>query len=243
MPRASSASDAGETLPREGKRHASGDGLHAAAGRKAGPMSEEQDGISFRPLVSTDISVVPLSHQGEPDEVRQRIADLGASAMLAFDGAQHVGQLQFRRYEPGTHSPKGLWDPLYWADFAGHAPDLPARTLVVFCYHVGQLDDTDARDPRYQGRGLGLRLLDHFLAWATEAGFAAVVAKAVPPYRPIMLFMGGQPASVYQARGFEIAAHWIDPELQAIVEDRSLIPEKVLPADAVRVSCCVRRLR
>ena len=56
-------------------------------------MSKEQDGISFRPLISTDVSVVPLSHQGEPDEVRQRIADLGASAMLAFDGAQHVGQL------------------------------------------------------------------------------------------------------------------------------------------------------
>ena len=70
--------------------------MHAAAGRKAGPRSEEQDGISFRPLISTDVSVVPLSHQGDPDEVRQRIADLGASAMLAFDGAQHVGQLQFR---------------------------------------------------------------------------------------------------------------------------------------------------
>ena len=59
-------------------------------------MSEEQDGISFRPLISTDVGVVSLSRQGEPDEVRQRIADLGASVMLAFDGAQHVGQLQFR---------------------------------------------------------------------------------------------------------------------------------------------------
>ena len=206
-------------------------------------MSEQQDRISFRPMTIADVGVAPISHQGEPDEVRQRIADLGASAMLAFDGAQHVGQLQFRCYEPGTRSPKGLWDPLYWADFAGYAPDLPARTLVVFCYHVGQLDDTDTRDSRYQGRGLGLSLLDHFLDWATEAGFAAVVAKAVPPYRPIMQFMGGQPASVYQARGFEIVADWSDPELQAIVEDRSLFPEKVLPAEAVRVSCCVRRLR
>ena len=119
-------------------------------------------------------------------------------------------------------------------------PALPARTLVVCCYHVGQLDDTDARDPRYQGCGLGLRLLDHFRDWATEAGFAAVVAKAIPPYRPIMRFMGGQPASVYQARGFEIVADWVDPELQAIVEGRGFIPEKVLPADAVRVSCCIR---
>jgi GNAT superfamily N-acetyltransferase len=113
----------------------------------------------------------------------------------------------------------------------------------VFCYHIGQLDDTDARDPRYQGRGLGLRLLDYFLDWAVQRGFAAVVAKAVPPYRPVMRFMGGQPTHVYQARGFEIVAHWVDPELQAVVEDRGLMPEKVLPADAAHVSCCVRRLR
>jgi GNAT superfamily N-acetyltransferase len=206
-------------------------------------MSDQYDRISFRLLTAADVGVVPIAHQGDSDEVLQRIADLGSSAMLAFDGDQHVGQLQFRRYEPNVRSPKGLWDPLYWADFAGHAPDLPARTLAVFCYHVGQLDDTDARDPRYQGRGLGLSLLDHFLDWALQAGFAAVVAKAVPPYLPVMIFMGGQPASVYQTRGFETVANWVDPELRAIVTDRELTPDGVDPDDAARVSCCVRRLR
>jgi hypothetical protein len=194
-------------------------------------------------MTAVDVGVVPIGHQGKPDEVRQRIADLGASAMLAFDGAQHVGQLQFRRYEPGIRSPKGLWDPLYWADFAGHAPDLPAQTLAVFCYHVGQLDDTDARDSGYQGRGLSLSLLDHFLDWATQAGFAAVVAKAVPPSRPVMMFMGGQSANAYQARGFEIVANWVDPELRVIVEDRGLIPDGIKPDEAARVNCVVRRLR
>ena len=126
-------------------------------------MNDEYSRISFRPMTAADVSVIPISHQGDAATVRQRIADLGASAMLAFDGDQHVGQLQFRRYEPGMHSPKGLWDPLYWADFADYAPNLPARTLAIFCYHVGQRDDTDNRDPQYQGRGLGLRLLDHFL--------------------------------------------------------------------------------
>lgn len=206
-------------------------------------MNDEHDRISFRPMTAADVGVIPISHQGEADAVRQRIADLGASAMLAFDGDQHVGQLQFRRYEPGIRSPNGLWDPLYWADFADHAPDLPGRTLAVFCYHVGQRDDTDARDPRYQGRELGLRLLDHFLDWARQAGFAAVVAKAVPSLRPVMLFMGGQPASVYQARGFEMVASWVAPELHAIVKDRSLVPDGVTSEDAARVSCCVRRLR
>jgi GNAT superfamily N-acetyltransferase len=206
-------------------------------------MNDEHERISFRPMTAVDVGVVPISHQGEAAEVLTRITDLGASAVLAFDGDQHVGQLQFRRYEPGIHSPRGLWDPLYWADFADHAPDLPAGTLAVFCYHVGQCDDTDARDPRYQGRGLGLRLLDYFLDWARQAGFAAVVAKAVPPFRPVMLFMGGQPASVYQARGFEVVASWVDPELHAVVKDRSLVPAGVSSADAARVSCCVRRLR
>ena len=206
-------------------------------------MSDEHDQISFRLMTAADVGVLPISHQGEPDTIRQRIADLGASAMLAFDGDQHVGQLQFRRYEPDVRSPRGLWDPLYWADFAGHAPALPAGTLAVFCYHVGQRDDTDARDPQYQGRRLGLRLLDHFLDWASQAGFAAVVAKAVPAFRPVMLFMGGQPVDVYRARGFEVVASWVDPELHAVVKDKHLVPDGVTSEDAARVSCCVRRLR
>ena len=205
-------------------------------------MSNQGNSISFRPMTAADVGVVPISHQGEPDEVRQRIAQLGSSAMLTFDGTQHIGQLQFRRYEPDIRSPNGLWDPLYWADFAGHAPTLPAHTLAVFCYHVGQLDDTDARDPRYQGRGLGLRLLDHFLDWAAQSGFAAVVAKAVPPHRPVMLFMGGQPVSVYQARGFETVTSWVDPELRSVVEDRGLAPDGINLDDVARVSCCVRRI-
>jgi len=205
-------------------------------------MSDKDHSISFRPMTIADVGVVPISHQGEPDEVRQRIAELGSSAILAFDGDQHVGQLQFRRYQPGIRSPNGLWDPLYWADFGGHAPDLPAHTLAVFCYHVGQLDDTDARDPRYQGRGLGLSLLDHFLDWSAQSGFDAVVAKAVPSHRPVMLFMGGQPASVYQTRGFEVVTSWVDTELRTVIEEKGLVHDGVNPDDAARVSCCVRRL-
>src|SRR5437867_1570048 len=97
-------------------------------------VSIDCNNIVFRPMTAADVGFVPIGHQGERDEVLKRIADLGSSAMLAFDGDRHVGQLQFRRYEPGTGSPNGLWDPLYWADFAGRAPALPARALAVFCY-------------------------------------------------------------------------------------------------------------
>lgn len=205
-------------------------------------MSNPSDTIVFRPMVAADIGRVPIGHQGEPKEVRQRIRDIGSSAILAFDGAQHVGQLQFRRYEPGARSPQGLWHPLYWADFGARDLDLPEQTLAVFCYHVGQLDDTDDRDPRYQGRGIGLRLLDGLLDWATRAGFAALVAKAVPAPRPIMAFMGGQTAKAYQERGFQQADSWVDAELKTLVVDKRLVPSDMSPDEAARVSCMVRRL-
>ena len=130
------------------------------------------DTITFRPMTSEDVGTIPIGHQGDEQEVRARIQTLGSSAILAFDAAQHVGQLQFRRYAADTRSPKGLWDPLYWGEFGNAAPALPDRSLSIYCYHVGQLDDTDDRDARYQGRGIGLRLLDYFLDWAKQAGFA-----------------------------------------------------------------------
>ena len=198
--------------------------------------------ITLRQMTTADVGRLPIGCQGEPDEVRQRIAELGSSAILAFDGAQHVAQLQFRAYVAGRRSPKGVHHPLYWADFGDRAPALPERTLAVFCYHVGQLDDTQARDARYQGQGLGARLLDRLLDWAALNGFAAVVAKAAPPDRAVMAFMGAQPPAVYEARGFTVAASWVDPELRAwIAEERIVPPGSDLDA-AARVACCVRHL-
>jgi GNAT superfamily N-acetyltransferase len=198
--------------------------------------------IECRPMARSDLGLVPIGHQGDADEVAQRIETLGSSAILAFDGTAHVGQLQFRAHEPGTRSPNGLHDPLYWGDFGGYEPTLPTGTLAVFCYHVGQLDDTDARDARYQGRGIGAQLLDTLLAWADTRGVPAVVAKAVPPHRPVMAFMGGQPPSVYAERGFDTVASWVDPDLRAIVARDGLNPHGVSLEDASRVACCVRRL-
>src|SRR5262245_7787495 len=111
-------------------------------------MKTSDSALHYRPLVSADIGHVPLQHQGTPEEVRARITACGASAMLVFDGDTCVGQLQFRPYIPDTVSPNGVHDPLYWMGFNGYAPVLPAQTLALFCYHVGQLDDTDARDAR-----------------------------------------------------------------------------------------------
>ena len=118
-------------------------------------MKRSDSTLHYRPLMPADIGHVPLQHQGTPEAVRARVAACGWSAMLVFDGTMCVGQLQFRPYVPDTVSPNGLHDPLYWMDFNGSAPALPAHTLTLFCYHVGQLDDTDVRDTRYFGRGIG----------------------------------------------------------------------------------------
>ena len=198
--------------------------------------------FGLRLMTAEDIGCVPIGCQGGEAALKARIADVGSAAVLAFDGAQHVAQLQFRRYDRACRSPNGLWDPLYWGEFGAAAPALPADSLSIFCYHVGQLDDSEHRDARYQGRGLGVALLDHLLAWAAGVGFAAIAAKATPPHRAVMGFMGGQPARVYEACGFATEASWIDRQLLDVVHEKALVPEGTAPDVAARVSLCVKHL-
>ena len=198
--------------------------------------------FSLRLMTADDVGRMPIGCQGGEATLRARIADVGSAAVLAFDGAQHVAQLQFRRYDGACRSPDGLWDPLYWGEFGDAAPALPHNSLSIFCYHVGQLDESERRDARYQGRGLGLALLDHLLAWAAGAGFAAIAAKATPEPRAVMGFMGGQPPSVYRSRGFDVAASWIDRQLLDVVHEKALVPEGTAPDTAARVSLCVKAL-
>jgi len=214
------------------------------AGGGAGELEvggPDAGGFELRMMNLADVGTVPIGHQGDADEVRARIEDLGSSDVLAFDGGLHVAQLQFRRYEAGRRSPSGLDEPLYWMDFDGHAPPLPERTIAVFCYHVGQTDDSDTRDPQYWGRGLGVQLLDVLVGWAAGQG-CAIVAKGVPAARPVMTFLGGQPASVYESRGFTTIAAWVDTELRAVVERDHLAPpgDRAVLDGHSRVACCVR---
>jgi hypothetical protein len=198
--------------------------------------------LTYRMMTAEDVGRIPIAHMGTADEVTARIAALGSSAVLVFDGDRHVGQLQFRAHEPGLRSPNGLWDPLYWMDFGTHEPNVPDGSLTVCCYHVGQLDESEERAARYLGRGIGLRLLDELLAWARRRDVPAVVAKATPPQRPVMGFMGGQPAPAYEARGFTTTASWVDDQLAEVVVERGLADEADLPG-AATVGCCVLELR
>ncbi|MEW6184357.1 MAG: hypothetical protein AB1585_01305 [Thermodesulfobacteriota bacterium] len=109
----------------------------------------------------------------------------------------------------------------------------------MFCYHVGQTDDSPARDPSYFGKGIGLTLLSETLQWAESAGFEAVVAKGCPGYRAIIEFMGGMPTSVYREKGFRVAASYIDRELREVVAG---LGGDWDPDQASEVSVCVRHL-
>ncbi len=198
--------------------------------------------IHYRPMTLDDIARVPLDCQGEPGVISARIEDLGACAILALDDGQHVGQLQFRRHSSTLRSSSGIWHPDYWGDFGDTQPALPANTVGLFCYHVGQLQPGDDRDSRYFGRGIGQALLDSFLDWAVSQRFDAIVAKHTPPSRSVMAFMGGQPAHVYEARGFDVVSSWIDGQLLDTVRERKIVDAHAKTADVARVGMCVRHL-
>ena len=182
-------------------------------------MDAHAENLSFRLFTADDIENIPTSCQGSPEEILDRISKCGSSAMLVFEGSTHIGQLQFRSYVPNTVSPKGIHEPLYWMDFKGHAPEFPDKTLAVFCFHVGQLDNTQDRDSRYFGKGIGLRLLKETLKWAADAGFEAMVAKGCSELRPVIEYMGGMPADVYRNEGFMVKAQYLDQELLAVVNN------------------------
>ena len=195
--------------------------------------------IDYRPMIAADVDVVPDDCFGGRDVVLERIDDMGAAAILAFDGDQHVGQLQFRRYDASLRSPDGLGHPDYWGDFGERAPPLGARSLNVFCYHVGQLERGDARDSAYHGRGIGHALLDYLLDWARVSGFEAIAAKFTPPERAVMGFMGGQPAAAYVECGFAVLDDWIDEQLLTTVVERGIVPAGADPDRVARVGTCV----
>ncbi|MFC3078099.1 GNAT family N-acetyltransferase [Phenylobacterium terrae] len=203
----------------------------------------ELSAIRLRPMGLEDLGQAPLDCHGGAAEAADRIRDLGAAAILAFDGDQHVGQLQFRRHRPGLRSAAGLFSPDYWGDFAGRDPPLPAATLCIYCYHVGQLTAGKDRDARYQGRGLGVALLDHLIHWARSEGFAAIVAKSMPPAREILQFMGGQTEATYASRGFTCVDRWIDQPMHQALVERDLVGAQGDPEKDATVGLCVLQLR
>lgn len=203
-------------------------------------QSELFDRFSFRLMGAQDIDKVPIMCQGERREILARIKSLGSSAVVVFEGKKHIAQLQFRAHVKGSYSPNGLWDPLYWGDFKNIETELPTNTLVIYCYHVGQIDDTENRNKEYQGLGIGRAMLEYLLDWAEEAGFSSIAVKATPESRPVMSFMGGQPVSVYESYGFKVIGSAIDEQLLNVVMEKGLASKETNLNDIALVSLCVK---
>lgn len=198
--------------------------------------------LSYRMMNHDDVGSVPIGCQGSAGEVHARINDLGSCGVLGFNDGRHVAQLQFRRYDRFTRSPNSIWDAAYWGDFGSFAPALPDDSLAVHCLHIGQLEEGIARDPIYQGRGIGGELMAFFLKWATAEGFRACVAKAAPPVRPVQNFMGGQSGGFFERHGFHKIAEWNDEDLARAVAERKLLPPDTPASLGSLVSCWVLRL-
>lgn len=192
-------------------------------------------------MILADLGNVPLDCHGSRSQLLSRIKTIGAAGVLAFDGARHVGQLQFRVHDPRLRSARGIWDADYWGDFGQFDEPLPARTLGIFCYHVGQTAHGVERAASYSGQGMATAMLDYALDWASLNDFGAVVAKGVPANPGTMRFMGGLPTAAYEARGFRRAKAYNDPQLAEELIQRAIVSAHEGPG-ASSVSICVKRL-
>jgi GNAT superfamily N-acetyltransferase len=95
--------------------------------------------------------------------------------------------------------------------------ELPARTAMLGCWHVGRVrneDGTESEAEEYRGRGVGIALLQAAVGWlrSGEAPFDALAAKATDSSeRSYISWVGGLPLSAFESVGFERLASFDDP--------------------------------
>jgi GNAT superfamily N-acetyltransferase len=180
--------------------------------------------IEIRSATKADLPLLERRcWRGGEEEMRARIAAQGTCSIIALDDGRPVAQLYLRAYQPGFRSPGGLHDGAWWADLSGvpDAGELPARTVMLGCWHVGRLRDPDGserEDDSFRGRGIGTALLDTAIAWlrSPDAPFDALAAKAADTEQPSYLgWLGGLPLSIFEVRGFRRVASFDDPYLRA----------------------------
>ncbi len=155
--------------------------------------------------------------------MQERIARQGTCSIVALDGGRPVAQLYLRAYRPGFRSPGGLHDGAWWADLSGveDAVELPARTAMLGCWHVGRVRDPDGAEheaAQYRGRGIGVGLLEAAVAWLHADGtpFSALVAKAAEHEDRVYLgWLGGLPEDAFTALGFTRRGTYDDPYILA----------------------------
>jgi GNAT superfamily N-acetyltransferase len=174
--------------------------------------------LEIRPATLADVPRLERKcWVGGEEEMRRRVREQGTCSIIALDGELPVAQLYLRAYRTGFRS-GGLYDGAWWADLKGveDRVELPPRTAVLGCWHVGRVreaDGTDREAPEYRGRGLGKALLEAAIDWLrSESPFGALAAKATDcEERRYINFVGGLPLSIFESLGFERIASFDDP--------------------------------
>jgi GNAT superfamily N-acetyltransferase len=186
--------------------------------------------LEIRPAAIDDIPKLERKcWLGGEDEMRRRIAEQGTCSILALDAGHPVGQLYIRTYRRGFRSPRGLLDGSWWADLKGveDQVELPARTVMLGCWHVGRLRNPDGSEreaEEYRGRGIGMGLLSGAVEWlrSGSAPFEALAAKAaVSAKHGYLNWIGGLPAPAFESLSFERLTSFDDPYFLA---DPDVVP-------------------
>jgi len=139
--------------------------------------------------------------------LRELIDFYGTCAMLAMDGDQVVGILRFY--------PRAIWNGHEGFCMQQWAPEGPAedlidrvwppleamrdRTLRVHCLMVGSRQQNDP----YRRRGIGTRLVQELITWASEQGWQAIEAIANQGLPVLWEISGGADQRFWQRFGFE----------------------------------------
>jgi GNAT superfamily N-acetyltransferase len=186
------------------------------------PMTE--DLILWRCLHSGPLSRVNLDQpapnpQVPWEQIRARNLPLltrltrlyGSCAMLAWDGDRVVG---FLRFYPRVVAEVPLAGGLCLQQLSPNGPsgdlaeaELPPfealtdRTLAVHCLMTGS--PQQAENP-YQRVGLGGRLVQALVAWATDYGWTAIEATAYQDLEAIYQITGQAGRRFWERQGFEV---------------------------------------
>jgi hypothetical protein len=203
--------------------------------------------VEIRPATVTDLAALECRcWRGGQEEMRRRMLEQGTCSIIALDAGRPVAQLYLRGYEPGFRSPRGLHDGSWWADLSGveHEVELPARTAMLGCWHVGRLREADGAETeaeQYRGRGIGGGLLAGAVDWlrSGEAPFDALAAKAADSCdRGYLGWLGGLSLGAFEALGFEKRASFDDPYILAELE---AVPESAVAERPARFHLAVLR--
>jgi GNAT superfamily N-acetyltransferase len=177
--------------------------------------------------------------------MRRRIAEQGTCAIIALDAGRPVAQLYIRAHKPGFRS-GGIFDGAWWADLKGveDRVELPERTALLGCWHVGRVRNTDGTDreaEEYRGRGIGIGLLEAAVEWldSGSAPFEAIAAKATDSAdRSYINWVGGLPLGAFESIGFERLLSFEDPYLLA---EPNAVPESAVAEHPARFHLVLAR--